>query len=406
MDRPRTCAAAQCGTRIAAPLETPMKTRIASAASALALAVAAIVSPVQAAPRGQVTPQGIASLVEPQAAEAVTVSVFATGLYNPRGLKFGPDGYLYVAEGGRGGTHSTAGKCEQVIPAVGPYTGSYSGSGRISRIDPQGVRTTVTKQLPSSQTSADLGSLISGVGDVAFIGNTLYAILAGAGCSHGVDGRDNAVLRIKAGGVPGLVANLSEYQKSHPVQNPPAGDFEPDGTWYSMIAVGNSLFAVEPNHGELVQVTTDGQIHRIADISASQGHIVPTAVAVHNGNFFVGNLNTFPIVKGSSKILRVTPSGQVTTVIGGLTTVLGLQFDSQDRMYVLQMSSGDDPNPTPGTGSILRIDHSGARETIVSGLSLPTAMTFGPDGDLYVSNLGFGAPPVGLGQVLRIHLGN
>jgi hypothetical protein len=51
------------------------------------------------------------------------VSVFATGLNNPRGLKFGPDGNLYVAEGGIGGTNSTEGCCEQVIPPVGPYTG-------------------------------------------------------------------------------------------------------------------------------------------------------------------------------------------------------------------------------------------------------------------------------------------
>jgi hypothetical protein len=57
---------------------------------------------------------------------SANVSVFATGLNNPRGLKFGPDGYLYVAEGGIGGTGTTTG-CEQVVPPVGPYTGSKPG---------------------------------------------------------------------------------------------------------------------------------------------------------------------------------------------------------------------------------------------------------------------------------------
>src|SRR6266540_6195795 len=77
------------------------------------------------------------------------VSVFATGLNNPRGLKWGPDGNLYVAEGGVGGTDSSVGQCEQVVGPVGPYVGSPV-SGRISRISAQGVRTTVTDQLPSS----------------------------------------------------------------------------------------------------------------------------------------------------------------------------------------------------------------------------------------------------------------
>ena len=37
--------------------------------------------------------------------------------------------------------------------------------------------------LPSSQTSPAINSLVSGVADVAFIGNTLYALKGGAGCS-------------------------------------------------------------------------------------------------------------------------------------------------------------------------------------------------------------------------------
>jgi sugar lactone lactonase YvrE len=136
-------------------------------------------------------------------------------------------------------------------------------------------------------------------------------------------------------------------------------------------------------------------------ISASQGHIVPTAIAFHNGNFYVGNLNTFPIVQGSSKVLKITPTGQITVFRRNLTTVVGLAFDSADRLYVLENTSGMQ-FPTPGTGKVIRIDPSGNRNLIASGLFLPTAMTFGPDGALYVSNVGFGPPPNGIGQILRI----
>ena len=41
---------------------------------------------------------------------------------------------------------------------------------------------------------------------------------------------------------------------------------------------------------------------------------------------------------------------------------------------------------------------------IVTDLTTPTAMTMGPDGNLYVSNFGFGPPPIGLGQILKVEL--
>jgi sugar lactone lactonase YvrE len=128
---------------------------------------------------------------------------------------------------------------------------------------------------------------------------------------------------------------------------------------------------------------------------------VPTAVASHDGNFYVGNLNTFPIVQGSSKVLKITPTGEITVFKGNFTTILGLAFDSAGRLYVLENTTGNQ-FPTPGTGRVIRIELTGSRTVSASGLFLPTAMTFGPDGALYVSNVGFGPPPNGLGQVLRI----
>jgi hypothetical protein len=286
---------------------------------------------------------------------------------------------------------------------VGPYTGDFTA--RISKLDRHGIRYTVADNLPSSQTSANLGFLVSGVADVEFIGDKLYGLLAGAGCSHGLAGTSNGVIEVKNNGSWRLVADLSAFVRANPVANPDLSDFEPDGMWYSMVAHEESLFAVEPNHQEVDKISPgSGKIRRIVDISFDHPEwIGPTALAFHNGNFAFGTLGTFPVTPGTESVYKLKLNGDYNSLANGFTTVQGLAYDRKGRLYVLEsMTAPGFPGPDElGTGKIIRVDRLGTLATVATGLSFPSSMTYGRDGNLYVSNFGFGAPP-GAGQIVRV----
>jgi sugar lactone lactonase YvrE len=337
---------------------------------------------------------------------SANVAVFAEGFDNPRGLLFGPDGQLYVAEGGRGGTRSTAGQCEQVVAPVGPYTGG--DTARISAVDAAGQRTTIAEGLPSTQLSPALGSLVAGVADLAFVDDTLYYLLAAGGCSHGNPDVPNGIFRVSDDGSTELVADLSAFVQAHPTQVQNPGDFEPDESAYGLELFNGALYVTESNHGALDAVDpATGEVHRVLDMTATEAHLVPTAMAVGpDGDLYVSNLTTFPITAGAAKVFTVTPEGELGVYDDSVTAVLGLAFDAEGRLYVLETSgpgSGMDAPIVPGTGRVVRLTDAGAWEVVATGLVFPTGMTFGPDGTLYVANYGFGFPP-GAGQIVTIDL--
>ncbi|MDB6009447.1 MAG: ScyD/ScyE family protein [Gammaproteobacteria bacterium] len=344
-----------------------------------------------------------------------TFTVYASKLEAPRGLRFGPDGDLYVAEAGTGGINSTASVCphDQVPVPVGPYTGGKNA--RISKISSNGTRTTVASGFPSTQDA--MGDLI-GVADVAFIGNTLYALVAGGGCSHGNPDISTGVAQVnRSTGKWSLIADVGAFLKTHPARYESADDFEPDGTLYSLIAVDGVLYTVEPNHGQVFSVTRGGWIRQVIDISASEGHIVPTSIAHWRESFYVGNLNLFPIDPQWARILTISPeerfdddlapgfggrhSHHIVNSKAGFTTVVAVDFGPDGLLYALELSDAAG-FPTPGAGKVVRVKHSGEIEDVITGLTVPTGMTFGPDGRLYLSN--FGAAPAGAGTILRFDI--
>jgi hypothetical protein len=326
-------------------------------------------------------------------AHAQQVSVYASGLDGPRGMTFGPDGKLYVAEAGLGGFNNPC----LVVPVVGPYHGGPSA--RVSKITRSGRRITVVDGLPSAMSSLPSGDTI-GAAAVAFLGSQLYVLSAGGGCTHANPESPPGVVRanLKKGTWKSIV-DLGAFMASHPVLNPEEEDFEPEGTLYSMIVHDGHFYAVEPNHGQVIRINAGGHAEELIDVSATQGHAVPTAIAFHEGAFYVGTLSTFPIQPGTAKVLKISERGELLAVMGGFTTVTGLAFDARGRMYVEEFSAA--PGfPTPGAGKIVRVDGSGPIEDFLTGLVVPTGLLYGPDGALYVSD--FGAAPPGLGRILRV----
>lgn len=324
--------------------------------------------------------------------------VVASGLTNPRGMTWGTDGTMFVAMAGGGG----AGAATETAPttdAIGPWMGGPTAA--VASIGADGCPVALVTGLPSAMDST--GGVL-GADDMAILGGQLYVSVDGGGAVHGNPDMPSGVYRVLADGTAELVADLSAWVRANPAAATP-GDYDPDAAGYGMVAdeTAGYLWVIDPNVGQVLSVTPDGTIARIADMSAD--HLVPTKPVLDPaGGIYVGTLTTVPFPDGAAKVLHVAADGTVTDVWTNLTTVVDVALDADGTLYALEMSTTNLTEPPflqPGTGRVVMQTGMDTMDVVAEGLMFPIAMDVGPDGAFYLSMPAMGAND-GSGTIVRL----
>jgi hypothetical protein len=337
-----------------------------------------------------------ALLLVPTAAQADTTTVVMSGLDNPRGLAFGPEGALYVAEAGRGGP----GPC---ITLRGEPQ-CYGPTGAVSRLW-RGDQARIATGLPSYGSAAST----TGPHDISFLGRGAAYVTIGLGL-EGLPRTDFAV-----GDRFGWLAHLSASGEWRPIVDVAAYEFDvnpaggpEDSNPYGVLAEPGSRVIAEAGGNALLRVKANGTISTLATFAARPNptmigppfiEAVPTAVAVGpDGAYYVSQLTGFPFVSGFANIYRVVPGQAPTVAWSGFTMVIDIAFGSDGSLYVLEHAAGG-PAFFMTPGRLIKVAPNGTRTTVVDGLTRPGSVAVAPDGALYVSNR---SVSIGTGEVLRI----
>jgi endonuclease/exonuclease/phosphatase family metal-dependent hydrolase len=343
------------------------------------------------------------------AATPYVITEVMSGLVTPRGLAFGPDGGLYVAEAGSGGNGPS------VVLGNGntAFLGDSSGLSRLLG----GIQTRVLNGLPSVATATGLDA--GGLQDIAFDGSgQAYGLF-----SFGSDSMQRNTNLGAAGAALGTIARLplgpvASFQHiadvaAHEFSANPAGGAIDSNPFRFALAPGGGFLVADAGANDFLNSTIAGVVTTLGVLPAKPNPLpfgppfyqsVPTAIEVGpDGAYYIGQLTGFPFPPGTASIFRFDPTtSAITEAFTGFTNIIDLTIDENGMLYVLQVSSNGLASPMgPGSGLLIQIDPTtGVRTTIASsGLVFPGAVAAGPDGALYVTN--HSNLPTG-GQVLRI----
>lgn len=328
---------------------------------------------------------------------AAAVTPVMTGLDNPRGLAFDPEGALYVAEAGRGGT----GPCIVLRGALQ----CYGPTGRVSRLW-RGVQSEYATGLPSYVTTAgsEPPGQATGPHDISFLGRGNARVTIGWGENpllrntppSSVWQQFDRLARVVGSGSWWLEEDIGAYELA---ANPDGGPL--DSNAYGALVLPGRTLVTDAGGNDLLEVRSNGDISTLAVFPSRPGRptdSVPTAVTVGpDGAFYVGELTGVPFAAAAANVYRVVPGQPPAVHCGGFTTITDLTWGPDGNLYVAQHSNGPVFFGLPG--DVVRVGPGCSKTPVTPPLNRPGSLAFGPDGRLYVS---INSNSVGIGQVVRI----
>jgi hypothetical protein len=318
-------------------------------------------------------------------------TVVMSGLDNPRHLAFGPEGALYVAEAGRGGS----GPCIFIRGAnqcAGP-------SGGVSRLW-HGVQERIVAGLPSY--AAATGNGATGPHGISLHGRGEAYVTLGLGGETTPPSAFRAVMgqgfgrtvRFQPNGNWRYVDDIARYEEDN---NPAGGPV--DSNTYGILAQAGARLVVDAGGNDMLRVKANGRISTVATFpsrpSRSTDSVPTSVVRGPDGAYYVGELTGGPFTPDLARVYRVVP-GHAPEVYGPtFSFIIDLAWGPDGHLYVLQFASLPGNS---GPGILYRLEADGTKTPVVTDLIAPGGVEFGPDGALYISNKSVLA---GAGEVLR-----
>ena len=354
-------------------------------------------------------------------AQSFSVQTIMSGLSNPRGLAFAPDGSLYVTEAGVGGFGPS-------FEDGAGVTVSYGETGGLSRWL-NGSQTRLINNLPSVADRANgaPGGGSGGLTGITFAPNgTAYGVINFGGEFDQRGGliAAGATKAAQLGTVVQFdfgtnsftsVADITAYAKANNLQGPTQTG-RPESNPYGLTALKGGGVAVVDAGGNFVAITNSAnqvishvKLPNYPNLTFNPNNpatggptyqAVPTSIVEGpDGTLYVSELGGYPFTVGGEHITMIK-NGVITGRLNGFTNLMDVEY-LEGNLYALQLdTNGLTGARGPGPGQLLKINPlTGVSTLLYNGLSFPGGLAIGADHAFYVTNNSV-AP--GFGSVIRI----